>query len=282
MFKRAFSLFFLTYSFLAPAMAVTEFNPGTVIDPINQAGQFTVSLPDKVTGKPIGLKTIADAGSSLFTSKGIPVIITAVAGNAPWWALTTGTGYLLISQLDPSTYISAITSGVGYATGQELGTVTQGFMGSTLGKASQLALLATLISGSMLTTNPLYSEAFMAAAQALGLQTAVAISSQLMQPSSQEKKSCTQQSGIMNNIKVALQSGLADVLHVHAIAAFVSMLVACDTVTIMRILLYEQAYRLALSGSAVAKKLFAEPVQSESEKTQIPPRKKERPIVTIM
>ena len=46
MFKKAFSLFFLTYSFLAPAMAVTDFNPGTVIDPINQAGQFTVSLPD--------------------------------------------------------------------------------------------------------------------------------------------------------------------------------------------------------------------------------------------
>lgn len=281
MFKKAFSLFFLTYTFLAPAMAVTEFNAGTVIDPINQAGQFTVSLPDKVTSQTSGLKSIGDIGSNLFTTKGIPVIISTVAGNAPWWALTTGTGYLLISQLDPSTYVSAISSGVGYAAGQELGSV--GLMGSSsLGKASQLALLATLVSGSMLTENPLYSQAFMAAAQALGLQTALALSSQFMQPASQEKKSCSQQSGIMNNIKVALQSGLADVLHVHAIAAFVSMLGACDTITIMRILLYEQAYRLALSGSAVAKKLFTQPTTTETPKAETAPVKKERPIVTIM
>lgn len=280
MFKKAFSLFFLTYSFLAPAMAVTEFNAGTVIDPINQAGQFTVSLPDAVTTQTSGLKVIGDAGSTLFTTKGIPVVISTVAGNAPWWALTTGTGYLLISQLDPSTYVSAISSGVGYAAGQELG--TSGLMGSALGKASQLALLATLASGSMLTENPLYSQAFMAAAQALGLQTALALSSQFMQPVSPEKKSCAQENRIMNNIKVALQSGLADVLHVHAIAALVSMLGACDTVTIMRILLYEQAYRLALSGSAVAKKLFTQPTSNETQKTQTAPRKKERSIVTIM
>lgn len=278
MFKRAFSLFFLTYSFLAPAMAAPELNAGTVVDPINQIGQFTVSLPQ--TNTTSGIPALTQASADIFTTKGIPVIISTVAGSAPWWALTTGTGYLLLSQLDPSAYVSAISSGMGYAAGQELGST--GLMSSTLGKASQLALLATLISGSMLTANPLYSEAFMAAAQALGLQTALAISSQMMQPSSQEKKSCAQPSGIMNNIKVALQSGLADVLHVHAIAAFVSMLGACDTITIMRILLYEQAYRLALSGSAVAKKLFTQPATTETPKVETQPRKKERPIVTIM
>ena len=214
MFKRAFSLFFLTYSFLAPAMANTEFNAGTVVDPINQVGQFTVTLPQTNIS---GIPAATQAATDLFKTKGVPVIISTVAGNAPWWALTTGTGYLLISQLDPSTYLSAISSGVGYAAGQELGST--GLMGSALGKASQLALLATLVSGSILTENPLYSQAFMAAAQALGLQTALALSSQFMQPATQEKKSCAQQSVIMNNIKVALQSGLADVLHVHAIAA---------------------------------------------------------------
>lgn len=282
MFKRAFSLFFLTYSFLAPAMAVTDFNPGTVIDPINQSGQFTVSLPDAAKTSASGIPLAAQASANLFTTKGIPVIISTVAGKVPWWALTTGTGYLLISQLDPSTYASAITSGVGYAAGQELGTATQGLGASALGKASQLALLATLLSGSMLAANPLYSEAFMAAAQAIGLHTLISFSSSMMQPSTQEKKSCSPQSGIMNNITIALQSGLADVLHVHAIAAFVNMLGACDSVTLMRILLYEQAYRLALSGSAVAKKLFTQIPDTQTQPVQTETGKKKHPIITIM
>lgn len=278
MFKRTFSLFFLTYSFLAPAMAVTEFNAGTVIDPINQIGQYTVSLPD-VTSQPSGAPIIADSTANLFSTKGIPVIISTVASNTPWWALTTGTGYLLISQFDPSAaYVPAITGGLGYATGQEIG--SQGLMSSTLGKVSQLALLATFLGGSYYTSNPLYSEAFLAAAQALGLQTALAFSAQMAGP--QEKKSCQPSNGILNNLKVALSSGLADVLHVHAISAFVSMLGACDTVTLMRILLYEQAYRLALSGSAVAKKLFTQPNTSEKENVEKQPYKKEYPIVTIM
>ncbi len=277
MFKKAFSLFFLTYSLLAPAMAVTDFTPGTVIDPINQSGQFTVSLPDAVKTNTSGIPAVAQSGANLFTTKGIPVIISTVAGKVPWWALTTGTGYLLISQLDPSAYASAITSGIGYAAGQELGNATQGLGASALGKASQLALLATLLSGSMLAANPLYSEAFMAAAQALGLHTLISICS-----STQEKKSCTPPSGIMNNITIALQSGLADVLHVHAIAAFVNMLGACDSVTLMRILLYEQAYRLALSGSAVAKKLFTQTADAQTQPVELQTRKKEHPIVTIM
>ena len=116
----------------------------------------------------------------------------------------------------------------------------------------------------MLAANPLYSEAFMAAAQALGLHTLVTVCSPMMQSSSPEKKSDAPQSGIMNNIKIALQSGLGDVLHIHAIAAFVNMIGACDSVTIIRILLYEQAYRLALSGSAVAKKLFAQTTATQT------------------
>lgn len=271
MFKRIFGLFFLTYTFLAPAMA-TELTSGTVVDPINQVGQFTVSLPQPNISS--GIPALAQASADIFTQKGIPVVISTVAGNAPWWALTTGTGYLLISQFDPSiAYTTAIGSGLGYAAGQQMGT--------TLGKTSQLALLATLLGGSMFVSNPLYSHAFIAAAQALGLQTALAFMSQF-QSAAQEKKSCTPNSGIMNNIKVALNSGLGDVLHVHAVAAFVNMLGACDTATIMHILLYEQAYRLAQSGSSIAKKLFTSSVQTETEKSETPTGKKEHPIVTIM
>lgn len=282
MFKRAFSIFFLTYAFLAPAMAVQELKPGTVIDPVNQAGQYTVSVPDAINSQISGLPAIVDASTSLFNTKGIPVIISTVAGNAPWWALTTGTGYLIISQFDPTaSYASAITAGLGYAAGQEIGTATQGYMASTLGKASQLALLATLLGGSMVINNPLYSEAFMAAAQALGLQTALAMISQFA-PKSSSEKSCAQTSGIMNNIKVALHSGLADVLHVHAVSAFVNMLGMCDKITLIRILLYEQAYRLAQSGSAVAKKLFTPIVENKSETIEKKSYQKERPVVTLM
>lgn len=281
MFKRAFGLFFLTYSFLAPAMAVPELKPGTVIDPINQIGQYTVSLPEQVGGQPSALPAIAQSGANLFGTKGIPVIISTVAGNVPWWALTTGTGYLIISQFDPSaSYASAITAGLGYAAGQELGSATQGFTRTLWGKASQLALLATLIGSSLISNNPLYSEAFMAAAQALGLQTALSMLSSST-PASSNTNSCAPSSGMMNNIRVALNSGLADVLHVHALSAFVSMLGACDKITLIRILLYEQAYRFAQSGSAAAKKLFTQ-TDSETSNEKIESSKKEHPIVTIM
>lgn len=278
MFKKAFGLFFLTYTFLAPSMAAPEFNAGTVVNPINQVGQFTVSTP---VSNPSGIPTLAKAGSDIFKTKGIPVIVSTVASNVPWWALTTGTGYLLIAQFDPTIpFAAALSGGAGYALGQEIGT-------STLGKASQLALLATFLGTSLYSGNALVSDAFMAATQALGLQTALSLSSQYFAGSKTSTQNTSEKSGILNNIKIALNSGLGDALHIHAVVAFVSLLNNASTATLMHILLYEQAYRLAMAGSQAAQQLFAKSPstiskQSKTETQPKPTAKKEYPIITIM
>ncbi len=250
MFKKTFGIFFLTYSLLAPAMAVPGFNPGTVIDHINQAGQFTVTLPD--TAK------IA-SGMPIFTTKGIPVIVSIVVGNVSgnisFWALTTGTGYLLLSHYNPAApYVAAVTGGLGYAAGQEMGNATQGFMQTTWGKASQLALLTTLAGASMLTTNSVYGHAFLAATQALGLHTALTYAQQLL-PSKTNTRPQSQ-NGIFASIKNMVSGGVSDALYAHTAAAMAHLAQSCDPSTLLHILLYEQAYRLALAGSSAAKKLF--------------------------
>jgi len=263
-------------------MAVPEFNAGTVVDPINQVGQFTVTLPSTNTTAS-GLPQIAQAGTDIFKTKGVPVIISTVASNAPWWALTTGTGYLLISHFDPIIpFAAALSGGAGYAAGQEIGTTT-----STLGKASQLALLATFLGASLYSSNTLISNAFMAATQALGLQTALSLSSQFFSKSETSQQTSQEKSSILNNIKVALNSGLGDVLHIHAVVAFVSLCNNVSNATLMHILLYEQAYRLAMAGSRAAQQLFSElsapkthkQIETQKQKNS---GKKELPIVTIM
>lgn len=287
MFKRAFSLFFLTYTFLTPAMAVQELKPGTVVDPIRQVGQYTVSLPHANVSS--GLPAITQAGTDIFKTTGTPVIISTVASKVPWWALTTGTGYLLISHFDPTIpFAAALGGGLGYAAGQEVGAATNTFFSPTLGKVSQLALLATFLGTAYYSSNALISDAFMAATQALGLQTALSFSSQLFSKSQTPQKNPQEQTGILNSIKVALNSGLGDALHIHAVVAFTNLLGNVSTATLMHILLYEQAYRLAMAGSQAAQQLFSgsqkttTAEQQEAETEQKPVVKKEYPIVTIM
>jgi hypothetical protein len=279
MFKRTFSLIFLAYTFLAPAMTVTEFNPGTVIDPINQAGQFTVSVPQVNAS---GIPAATQAGTDLFKTKGTPVIISTIAGNVPWWALTTGTGYLLISHFDPTIpFAAALGGGLGYGAGQEIGSAANAFS-PTIARASQLALLATFLGTSLYSSNALISNAFMAATQALGLQTALSLSAQYF-AASKTSAPTEKNSGILNNIKVALGSGLGDVLHVHAVVAFVNLLGNISTASLMHILLYEQAYRLAVAGSQAAQQLFPTSNAPQKEVAKpLPTSKKERPIVTLM
>lgn len=279
MLKKTLSLIFLTYTFLTPAMAVQELAPGTVVNPINQVGQFTVTVAKTNAS---GVPAIAQASADIFKTKGTPVIISTAASKAPWWALTTGTGYLLISQFDPSLpFAAALAGGAGYALGQEIGAAS-----ATLSKSSQLALLATFLGTAYLSSNALISDAFMAATQALGLQTALSFSSQLFSGSKTEQPQSKENSGILNNIKIALSSGLADALHIHAVVAFVNLLGTASTTTLMHILLYEQAYRLALAGSQAAQQLFSNIPrvydQQDRASEQTPPAKKEHPIVTIM
>lgn len=279
MLKKILGLIFLSYSFLMPAMAVQELTPGTAINPINQVGQFTVSVPQANAS---GVPAVVHASADAFKAKGTPVIISTVASNAPWWALATGTGYLLIAQFDPSIpFASALAGGAGYALGQEVGTAS-----ATLSKASQLALLATFLGTAYLNSNTLISDAFMAATQALGLQTALSFSSQLFSGSKTQPSESKDNSGILNNIKIALNSGLADALHIHAVVAFVNLLGTASTATLMHILLYEQAYRLALAGSQAAQQLFLNVPrvgnQQERASEQTPRAKKQHPIVTIM
>lgn len=91
------TLLFFTVSFLS--LPLYPMSAGIVIDPINYNGRFTVA-----TIKP-ALSSSATAISmidplELAKNKGMPVVISLACSALPWWAITTGTGYILIQQFD--------------------------------------------------------------------------------------------------------------------------------------------------------------------------------------
>jgi hypothetical protein len=112
--KRILLILIFIFKFPLFAMAM---EPGTIIDPLNARGQFTVSAlnPDfKNTSNSIKL---LDASSDLIAEKGTPVIITMACSKLPWWALATGTGYVLIRQMDGASahLYNSLMSGSSYA-----------------------------------------------------------------------------------------------------------------------------------------------------------------------
>jgi hypothetical protein len=162
--------------------------PGTVIDPLKHTGQFTVTMAESsVASIPSGLPLIAQASShasaTLFKNKGMPVIITTVAGMAPWWALTTGTGYLMISQcgISDPTLLVAMAAGASYAAGEQTNSMVKKCINNPyFQSATQVALCAACVGLSYAGSTPLINTALFATAQAIGLQTMIEASSKLV------------------------------------------------------------------------------------------------------
>lgn len=124
----------------APAFSMA---PGTVLDGTAISGRYTVSAVP--TAANFTMPNIAMPDPNLFKEKGLPVIITFACGKAPWWALATGTGYVLIRELDTSScqLYCSLVSGSSYAIGEA---ISQMVTNKNYNKYVQCALQACLAS----------------------------------------------------------------------------------------------------------------------------------------
>ncbi len=253
-----FTLFLALIGASAQGMA-----PGTVIDPIQHTGQFTVSMAESsLASMPSGMPTItqvSQATADIFKTKGIPVIISTTAGMVPWWALTTGTGYLIVSQCgisDPA-ILATIAAGASYAAGEQ----TSSFMKKCitnpyLQSATHLAICAACLGLSYTGSSSIINEALFATAQAIGLQTLIETSAKLFAQKQTIENTAPSNSwfSLSQETKDGIKEGtintLSTILPVLCVPNF------CDSNGILRILLYEQAYRLAQCGCFAAQQFI--------------------------
>lgn len=257
-----------TLLFISIPLSAMKVEPGTVIDPLYHNGQFTVSLADSAfTSLPSAMPALTSqtskAASDIFKNKGVPVVISTVAGTVPWWALTTGTGYLLISQCDISdpSILASIASGISYVAGQQSNSLLKKYINNPYAKNfAKIALCASCLGISYISGNPIISDALFATANAIGLQTLIDNCSELlMQPktitSPQQPQTQTNTWYTLSPaLKANLIDGTADALTIMLPALCTTN--ACDPNVMLRILLYEQAYRLAQCGCVAAQRFI--------------------------
>ena len=251
--KYLIALFLVSYVPL-PAMA-----PGTVIDPINHNGQFTVNaVPQVNTGN--SAHTLCAATHDICKIKGIPVLIAMTASEAPWWALTTGTGYLLICQTNICNplLLHSIAAGSSYAMGQKATeAIKKLFHNPKLLFGSHAALFAGCLITSYLSASPCIDGACFAGMQAIGLQSLMEACAYFLPKiksahSSKQPSSQSHSSSVGNGII----DGTVEALEMLTYSGIASLLQNSDPLTLLQILLYEQAYRLADVGCQAAQQLI--------------------------
>jgi hypothetical protein len=246
--------------FVSIPLSAMKLEPGTVIDPINHVGQFTVSIAEgSLNSLPSGLPTAVSqaskAGSDIFKNKGIPVIISTAVGMIPWWALTTGTGYLIISQCgfsDP-TLITTVATGASSFAGEQSTSLLKKYINNPYAKSfTQIALCASCLGASYLSGNPLITNAFYAAGNAIGLQSIFETCSEYFAQSKANAPASESQTWytLSPTIKRNLFDGTTNALSI--IIPTLCITNACDSNMMLRILLHEQAYRLAQCGCTAA------------------------------
>ncbi len=243
----------------APIVAMPP-KAGAVIDPVKQGGDYTVALANSslanISSALPTVTQVTKASTDLFKTKGIPVIITTAAGMMPWWALTTGTGYLLLSQCsisDPAV-LTALASGASYAAGEQTNSLVKKCINNpVMQRAAQFALCAACIGMSYTGSNITMAAALVGAAQAIGIQT-IMDASAFFTTSKSNETSSTSSSWICPETKAAMMDGAINAMN----TIIPSMCVAnmCDSNALLRILLYEQAYRLAQSGCSAAQQFI--------------------------
>jgi len=255
------SLFLCTLFMVAnPIMAMV---PGTIIDPLNHTGQFTVSefkntLPNASKSISECTSSLCQVTTDLFKTKGVPVLISSAASALPWWALTTGTGYLLISQagITQEGLSGSVINGATYAIGEKTAQQSNAF--------TQIALCAACCAVSYTTSTVVIQEACFSIAQSLTLSAVVDAANVLWnnQPIStiQKTESPTVSKPITNPsnapIYTKIMQGSINTLKTIMPAVCFGIIQTQDTNSMIRILLYEQAYRLAQSGCAAAQEFL--------------------------
>lgn len=248
---------FFTLSILSITKAATAMEQpvaaGTFITPLHHHGQFTVhALPKKIqqTNSFIFSSHVAD----LYKTKGEPVLISLATSNVPWWALTTGTGYLLISQAQSlPMMLSAACAGSSYALGQCVGNeINEYITNLKLKYLLHAALLSVLMSIMYASSNDISDESCCAFAQALVMQIVLQVVIQSMQKLNTPSNKPT--STIAPSTDTAIHS-LVDAMHTGACSALMYSFGMAHS-ELIKILLYEQAYRLAQQGYKKASELF--------------------------
>ena len=246
---------------LAVASPLGAMAPGTLIDPLNHSGQFTVSefkntLPAASKSASECTGSLSSATTDLFKTKGMPVLISSAASAMPWWALTTGTGYLLISQaaIPQEGLTNALIGGASYGLGEKIAQQNNIF--------TQLALCAACCAVSCASPATAVQEACFAIAQSVTIYSVVDATQTILaanktqtnkqlQPDSTEKVVQTNAplySRVFNSSLDTLKTFMPGICF--------GIIQTQDANAMLKILLYEHAYRLAQSGCNAAQEFL--------------------------
>ena|ERR1700733_16219029 len=245
---------------------------GTVIDPINYSGQYTVSAFHAPSGPSFD---IAGNAQELAKAKGLPVIISVGVSHIPWWALATGTGFLLLTQVnmaDPI-FLQAALDGVSYAAGETAAkNISHICTNKKIASAATVGLIAALYATSYAcpTIGCIYT-----IANAAATTTAVQMLSSNAQSLFANKQPATESPQHNNG---SWYSSMGDYYKMAAgmllggIGAYAlkyqyikKVLEIIDPRIAVKILLYEQAYRLAQAGVRAAQEFFTTTPQLKSK-----------------
>lgn len=233
--------------------------PGTLIDPLNHPGQYTVcevktALPAASQSVSQCTISVTDAATDLFKTKGIPVLISSAASAMPWWALTTGTGYLLISQavIPQEGLVHALVGGASYGFGEKVAQHNNLF--------TQLALCAACCAVSCASPAAAVQEACFAIAQSLTIHSVVDATQALWasqnQINSQPVASIEKAAESNSPFYSRMFNRSLNILKTCMPGICTGIMQTQDPNTLLRILLYEQAYRLAQCGCEAAQRLL--------------------------
>lgn len=227
--------------------------------PTHQTGQFTISGVNpahQTSGLVPAVNTIAQVGSEMAQ----PTLISFAAGKAPWWALSAGSGYLLLFKCDMCNpaLISSCVAGAGFASGAQASQLLKTISSNQTVTTAARAAAAVGCMGLSYTTNvALAQDAFFAMAQAIGIEATLELVEKLLtcakspQVSPAEKQQSSSYTIPQWGLTAAEQSA-----QIGLQTAFVQLVSTYDPLTLLRIFLYEQTYRLAQKGYESANQLL--------------------------
>ncbi len=233
---------------------------GTVVNPIHQTGQFTLpglNPGNQTSGLVPAISQVGQTGIEIAQ----PTLISFAAGKAPWWALSAGTGYLLLFKCEMCNpaLIGACMAGAGFASGNQATQLLKNISSNpTVTTAARVAATAGCIGLSYATNVALAQDAFFAMAQAIGIDGTLELVEKLL--------TCAQGSNVEPTEKQSTSSSYkapdwaikatAQGTEIGLQTAFVQLLHTYDRITLLRIFLYEQTYRLAQQGYESANQLW--------------------------
>lgn len=232
---------------------------GTIITPLHQTGQFTAAGINPVN-QPSGLVPVVTELGKAGSEIAQPTLISFAAGKAPWWALSAGTGYLLLFKCDMCNpaIIGSCAAGAGFASGNQATQLLKNISANpTVTTAARVMATAGCIGLSYATDITLAQDAFFAMAQAIGIDGTMELVDKLLTCSKgtsvtpTEKQQSTSYKAPEWAVKATAQGA-----EIGLQTAFVQLLNNYDPVTLLRIFLYEQTYRLAQQGYYSATQLL--------------------------